>query len=326
MTRFNDRYPDLLEGNDSKLEHLVGHLNLMEHGSPSIEADAAIRKALSARSAELSQASRTGQPSLPDTPVPSLRKAGRPRHARQWNLPLRARLSLPIAAACVLALSLGAFLNGQGPATASAASILRHAATAGLAPSQISYFDYQVTNSAGFGGATKIWMQADANGQPTGMTYGPQPQIDAGLHEIVCPTASGCYADIATRFLVGSYEDIVGQNSPASLAGSQVTGQEIFDDVLCDVVRAPSGATLYFDAKTYVLQGAQWTDLEQGGAQQGPNSTWNAELSQSSTVTASQAPQRGWWYIEPNGFSSGSPDQGSQSNHVVHHVFQGSAS
>jgi hypothetical protein len=226
----------------------------------------------------------------------------------------------------VLALSLGVFLNGQSPAAASAATILRHAATAGLAPSQITYFDYQVTNSAGFGGATKIWMQADANGQPTRMTYDPQPRIDVAMHEFICPTVSDCYANIATRFLVGSYEDIVGQNSPASLAGSQVTGQQTFDGVLCDVVRAPSGATLYFDAQTYVLQGAQWTDLEQGGAQQGPNSTWDAELTQTSTVAASEAPSAGWWYVESNGFSSESPDQGSQSNHVVHRVIPRSGS
>jgi hypothetical protein len=153
------------------------------------------------------------------------------------------------------------------------------------------------------------------------MTHDPQPQYGpAG--EWLCPTKAACYANIATRFLVGSYEDIVGQNSPASLAGSQVTGHQTFDGVLCDVVRAPSGATLYFDAHTYVLRGAEWTDLEQGGAEQGPNTTWHAQLSGMRSMAASQAPRQGWWYIETNGFTTNAPDQGSPPNKVVHRVLR----
>jgi hypothetical protein len=216
---------------------------------------------------------------------------------------LRLRLVTPIMAAAVLLLSLGAYLHVQGPTPVSAQTILKQAETAGLAPDQITKFVYQVTNSANFGGSVQIWVEANADGQPARLGYEPQPQVDDATHQEVCPTAAQCYGNIATRFLVGSYEDIVGQNSPASLAGSQVTGQQTYDGVLCAVVQAPSGATLYFDAQTYVLRGAEWTDLQQGGAQHGPNSTWHAQLSSSGIVAASDAPALPWM-IETNGFSS----------------------
>jgi hypothetical protein len=311
MTTLDERYSDLLDAeHDPDLVRLVAQLDTMRHGTPSPRADMMIRHALAAHAGERTRAV-VNHPVAPHTlPSPALGKAGHARLPRlgvtgpgQWSHRLHARLSVPIAALVVLMLGLGTYLHGQSPTPVSAQTILRQAATAGLAPNQITKFVYQVTNSANFGGSVQIWVGASANGQPARLGYEPQPQYDAATHQEVCPTTAQCYGDIATRFLVGSYEDIVGQSSPPSLAGSQVTGQQTFDGVLCDVVQAPSGATLYFDAQTYMLRGAEWTDLQQGGAQHGPNSTWHAQLSSYGTVAASDAPALPWM-IETNGFTS----------------------
>jgi hypothetical protein len=320
MTALSGRYSDLLESDhDAELVALVGRLDAMRYGSPSPRADLTIRRSLISGVDE--QACPTAGSTPPRIPMQSQTRRGLRSSRVAIRFPRRtilraAGLAAPLAAAVAITLVVGSLLMGGAPTPASAATILRHAQTAGLAAGEITRFDYQITNSGGFGGSVSVWLQAGTNGQPVRMTYSPQPQYGpAG--EWVCPTKADCYANISTRFLVGSYEDIVGKNSPASLTGSQVKGQQTFDGVLCDVVRAPSGATLYFDARTYVLEGASWTDLEQGGAQQGQNSTWDAQLSHSGTV-ASPTAGLPWWYIVSQGFSNQPPDQSGPGDHVAH--------
>jgi hypothetical protein len=66
------------------------------------------------------------------------------------------------------------------------------------------------------------------------------------------------------RTLVGMYEANVGHNAPASLAGATVSGTESFDGATCYVV-ASNGATLYFDAQSYILRGVDWANPKRSG-------------------------------------------------------------
>jgi hypothetical protein len=278
MTTLDERYADLLEADDAQgLLRLVAELDAMRHGAPSRRADMTIRYALRAHAVERAHTPLSLRPHLG-----AARRAGGIR-----GLP--ARVGVAIAATVALVLGGGMYLHGPSATPVSAQTILQDAPTAGLAPNQITKFDYQVSNSANFGGSVQIWVGANTSDQPTRLGYAPQPQYDA-THQEVCPTDEQCYGNVAMRFLIGSIETVVGQTSAASLTGSQVTGQQTYDGALCDVVQAPSGATFYFDAQTYVLRGAEWTDLQQGGAQHGPNSTWHAQLSAYGIVAASDAP------------------------------------
>jgi hypothetical protein len=191
---------------------------------------------------------------------------------------------VPVGVLVMLTLGLGAYLYGRSPTPVSAQTIFRHAATAGLAPNQITQFVYQVTNTNGYGSTVQFWVQANASGQPAHLAFDPSPDDNAAI-----------------RYLVGAYEDIVGRNAPASLAGSQVTGQQTLDGALVDVVQTPRG-TLDFDAQSYLLRGADWTAQQQGGTQSAVNSTWHAQLLSDAPVSASDAPALPW-SIEPKSLS-----------------------
>jgi hypothetical protein len=296
MTVLDERYSDLLDaGHDPDLVRLVAQLDTMRQGIPSRRGDIRIRQALGAHAGELTRTTMT-QPVAP-VALPSSQRLPRVRatHRVAWSRRLHARLTVPIAALVVLMLSVGTYLHGQSPTPASAQTILRQAATAGLAPNQITHFVYQVTNTNGYGSTVQFWVEADTNGAPNRLAFDPSPDYNAAL-----------------RYLVGAYEENVGHNSPASLAGSQVMGQQTIEGALVDVVRAPSGAMLYFDAQSYVLRTADWTDQQQGGAQNAVNSTWHAQLLQYATVPASDAPALPW-HIDLHGFSSTVSDATPQS-------------
>lgn len=312
MTTIVDRYSDLLDAtSDPDLVQLVSRLDTMRRGSPTPKTDLMIRQALHARTAELPETSAMRQPAPSALPFPTLRRTGDAAPARSrvqtWNHRAHARISLPIAAMIALALAfgLGSFLPGHGPAAASAATIFRRAQTAGLAANEITHFSYRVTNSGTFGGPLQIWVLANGGGRPSRLAFTPSA-LDPSTDYNAAP-----------RFLVGAYEDVVGRNSPASLAGSTVVGKRTFDGALTDVVRAPSGATLYFDSRTYILLGADWTDLQQGGAQHGSNSTWRAELTQHGTVLPADAPALPW-EIHFNGFTQGATTSQPEGQNGVH--------
>lgn len=180
------------------------------------------------------------------------------------------RLGLGVAAAAVLALSLtvGTYIRGVAPTTASAQAVLHHATMAGLQANQITQFVYQVTSSSSFSGTTQFWVRADADGAPVGVALDRASAPDIPRH------------------LAVAYEIYDGQGPP--LGGSRLTGQQTVDGVLCDVVQEPNGTTLYFDAKTYILRGANWTDAKGG-------TPWQARLVQYSSPPAS--PASGSWHI-----------------------------
>ena len=218
--------------------------------------------------------------------------------ARRWRgrLAVPRRRSAALATVLLLALSGAAGFLGvsglTGPTPVSAQTILRHAATAGLASNQTTHFVYQITSSTGFAGATQFWVRADANGAPASVA------IDR----------TGPDSEAIPRLLVGAYEVSVAHTLPPSLAGSRVTGQQALDGVPVDVVQEPSGAILYFDAQSYVVRGADWSTDKVGtsGA-----ISWHARLLQYAAVPSSAAPA-GPWHRHGTAPPSGATPSGSQ--------------
>jgi len=132
----------------------------------------------------------------------------------------------------------------HGPATVSAQTILRHAQKAGLTPGQTTEFTYQVSDASGTS-SVQVFLQPGADGRL--QRIGLQPaQYWSG------------------RALAAMYEANVGHNAPASLDGATVSGTQSFDGATCDVVTS-NGNTLYFDAQSYILRGADWTNPKQSG-------------------------------------------------------------
>ena len=177
-------------------------------------------------------------------PAPKLSRARRSRALRIGGAAL--------LSACVAGAAVFGFFGQHGPTTVSAQSILRNAQKAGLTAGQTTQFTYQVSVSGG-SSSVQIFLQPGPDGRL--QSIGLQP----GESESGGP-------------LAGMYESNVGHNTPASLAGSTVSGTQTFDGVTCDVVQTPDGATLYFDAQTYILMGGDWTNPKQ------PNVAWHAVL------------------------------------------------
>src|SRR5437879_5091757 len=148
MTTLDERYSDLLDAeHDPDLVRLVAQLNTMRHGTPSPRADTTIRHALRAHAVERTR-----------TPM-SLRSRLGVEPRGWWIRGLHARVGVAIVATAALVLGAGMYLHGPSATPVSAQTILRAAATAGVAPNQITKFVYQVTNSANFGGPVQIWVE-----------------------------------------------------------------------------------------------------------------------------------------------------------------------
>jgi hypothetical protein len=193
---------------------------------------------------------------------------------RRWaRLPAAPRRRLAaLATVLLLALSGAAGvlrLGGlAGPTPASAQTILRRAATAGMAPNQVTHFVYQITSSTGFADTRQFWVQADANGRPERVAFDGTGPLSVGI----------------VRQLAAAYDF-----GPSS-SGSRMVGQQTLDGHTVDVVQNPAGAITYFDAQTYIVQGADWTMKE------GPlaGSSWHSRLLQYGTVPASAVPAVSW--------------------------------
>jgi hypothetical protein len=187
---------------------------------------------------------------------------------------LRLWMSAPIVALAVLVLGTGVYIHNQGPTPVSAQTILRHVQTAGLVPNQVTYFSYQVTSSTGTSGTRQFWIRADAGVRPAGVLA-----TDAGSEGLV-------------RMLVAAYEVGPGQTPQSSLSASQMAGQRTLDGHVVDVLTLPH-RTLYVDAQSYVVRGADWS--VPAGAKNGATaSSSQARLLQYGTVPLSSVPAGGW--------------------------------
>jgi hypothetical protein len=214
----------------------------------------------------------------------------RPRAAspRPLMRRLRLRLSAPIAAVAVLAVGAGAYFHNQGPTPVSAQTILRHTEMAGLASNQVTYFKYQITSSTGYSGTGQFWVKANAGGMPVGVAFdGADP------------------ASIGTgRLLVAAYEAKANGALPHPLAASELAGQQTLDGHAVDVVKLSNGVTLYVDAQSYVVRGADWSATKAG-----VTATGQARLLQYGTVPLSTVPA-GIWHMHgapPPSSAAGKP-------------------
>jgi hypothetical protein len=214
-------------------------------------------------------------------PAPHLARADdavmRAIHAERRTAPalpqirrrLHLRLSLPLVAILAAVLGVGAYVHQQTPATASAQVILQHAAKAGLVADQVTRFVYQVSSSTGYAGTSDVWVRADASGAPQQVATGTGDTI--ALH-------------LARALEVYSAE-------PASDTESQVTGHTTLDGVQVDEIQPYAGGpTIYVDATSYLVRGADWTEKEGSDA----GSTWQARLTQFGTVPGSSVPATYW--------------------------------
>lgn len=252
---------------------LVADLQTAYRQPPPLDAvDVAIRRAVEARVAQRTLPQRVTSPRL------------------------HPRLSVPIAALVVLMLSVGAYLHGQSPTPVSAQTILRHAETAGLVPNQVTHFVYQITSSTGYTGTSQFWVQADANGAPEAVTWvdgAGQASTATQIHQhplegqstlkvFTSPSPSDQLLRERVSVLTGTYEAYrYGANLPSSLASSQNLGQQTLDGVAVDIIQPARGHTLYIDARTYILRGADWSYA---------GVSWHARLLQYGAVPASAAP------------------------------------
>jgi hypothetical protein len=202
---------------------------------------------------------------------------------------LRVRLTAPIAALALLAAGAGAYLHNQGPTPVSAQTILRRVETAGLVPNQITHFAYQITGSTEYSGTSEFWVRANAGGMPVGISFGSaNPQS--------VPQSIG-----TARLLIAGYEAEANGSLPPSLAGSQVTGQQTFDGHAVDVVKLSNGVTLYVDASSYIVRGADWSATKNGRTD-----TMQVRLLQEGTVPLNSVPAGTWHLHGAAGSSSAS--------------------
>jgi hypothetical protein len=244
---------------------LITDLRAAYRRSPPLDAvDGTIRRAVAARAAQQ------------DAPE---RRLG----SRRW-LP---RLSVPLAALVLLTLGLGTYLHGQSPTPVSAQTVLQRAAAVRLGPNQATHAIYRLTASGGYTGTADVWVGTDAQGAPsefaltvTGAKDGqPAPELSgqsvltgqtlrvydpASNTVTVYPQNALDQGSQLQEMFVGA---LAAQKVSRMLAAQHQTAaqaqQQTLDGVSVYAVSVGgAGETFYFDAQSYILEGADWT---QGG-------------------------------------------------------------
>lgn len=283
MTTPVERYADLTDQYDPDLTRVVSDLDeACARLTLPPDQDAAIMRNLKAQAH--SKPARRRFPSLRPRVPGRLASAG-------------------VSVALILA-GAGAYLHEQGAATASAQTILRHAATAGISPTRAAHSVYRLTTSRGDSGSVDVWIEADASGSPVGFALtqtmaragAAEPQLSSRRLQIgetvqtydpSTNTVQTAPADSSSRQLATMFAGpfiAVHLSSLASQQGVHVLPERTVDGAQVDVLQVGSGAdasTFYFDTQSYVLRGVDWT---QGGV------SWQARLARYATVPLSSVP------------------------------------
>jgi hypothetical protein len=286
MTSLTERFPDLADRGDPELMRVITDL---DDACSSLtlppERDAAILRAMTSHAAQAA-----GQPTRS-------RLAGlRPR----WP----ARLTAAVTAAAVILTAGGVYLHGQGAATASAQTILRHAAVAGISASRAAHSTYRLTTSRGDRGTADVWIEADASGTPVGFALTQtlaragalHPQLSSRRLQIgatvqtynpATNTVQTTPADSSSRQLASMFAGPLIAYHLSALAsqhGVRVLPRTTLGGAKVDALQVGVGhdaTTFYYDAESYVLRGIDWTSNRVA---------WRARLVRSATVPLKDVP------------------------------------
>jgi hypothetical protein len=196
---------------------------------------------------------------------------------------LRLRLSLPIAALVALSLSIGMYIHTLAPAPVSAQTVLRHAETAGLVPNQVTHFVYHISSPAGANGTVQFWVRANANGKPESVAVN-------GAGDSIPDGAATPGLGLALA-LVFEYDVYNANSLPAAVTDNDAVSQQTLNGAPVDVLRSTSGQTLYFDAQSYILRGADWLPSLNGVS---TRTAGSARLLQYGTVSDGGVPAGAW--------------------------------
>jgi hypothetical protein len=224
----------------------------------------------------------------------------------QWRA-ARWRLTSLILAAVVAVGGIGAYLHGQGPTPVSAQVVLHRAAAVSPGPQSAAHSIYRISAGTGVTGTADAWIGTDAYGAPTEFALTqtmfdngkPAPDLSGRLvqtdrvfqvYDPATNTVTMSAAGRPVRFVVTSSSPstpiqdlermfvgtLVAQKLSRALdAGMHPNAfklqQQTLDGVSVYALKFDGTAnqTFYFDAQSYALEGADWT---QGGR------SWQARL------------------------------------------------
>ncbi|MBV9279524.1 MAG: hypothetical protein JOZ41_05545 [Chloroflexi bacterium] len=269
---------------------LLADLQAAYRRSPALDAvDGAIRRAVEARIAQ---------------------RAAPERRARsRWLLP---RLSAVTATLLILMLGLGTVLRGQTPTPVSAQTVLHRAAAAGPGPNEATHATYHVSSTDGSSGTADVWIGYDGNGAATKLaltltmsqTGHSGSNLNASLAEAgtgllqvynsgdgpgqipvpgtpdqsASPTTISSAVSPPGQVLKGIVVGTLLAQKLAKQPNAFTLRQETLDGVPVYALQPADsgGVTYYFNAQSYVLEGADWV---QGGV------SWRARLDPASYRT-----------------------------------------
>jgi hypothetical protein len=273
MNPLRERYPDLLgEQDDPALRACVADLDATRAVfTLPPERDAAIARVL-----------------CTEAPLP-VRPPVRPSFHRLTSVPWptrRWRLAPLLMAVLLLGSGLGVYLHGAGPTPVSAQTVLQRAAAVRPGPNQATHALYRLTGSGGVTGTADVWVGTDAQGAPsefaltvTGAQDG-QPAPEFSGQSVLTGQTLKEYAPASNTVTVypqGAVDQgpqlqerfvgaLAAQQVSRLLAAQQQTAapaqQQTLDGVAVyavSVAVAGAGETFYFNAQSYILQGADWT-------------------------------------------------------------------
>jgi hypothetical protein len=271
MTPLTDRYPDVLgDQDDPALLACVADLDATRAiFTLPPERDAAIARVLFA-DAPL--------PARPTVRPPLHRLTALPWPARRW------RLAPLMMAVLLVGSGLGVYLHGTGPTPVSAQTVLQRAAAVRPGPNQATHAIYRLTASGGLTGTADVWVGTDAQGEPlefaltvTAARDGkPAPELSG--QSVLTGQTLRAYDPVSNTVTVSPWgtsdqdqqllETFIGalaaQKVSQALAAQQQTAaqaqQQTLDGVSVYAFSvAGAGETFYFNAQSYILQGADWT-------------------------------------------------------------------
>jgi hypothetical protein len=209
---------------------------------------------------------------------------------------LRLRVAAPISALVMVALSLGAYLHGQGPTLASAQTVLHRAAAASPGADQATHATYRLSASGGLTGTASVWIGFDASGSPTQFSLtqtmlndgNPAPGLSTTLgaggqtllraydpaHSPLMVPSSATPAQALEGMFVGTLlaQKLSRQPSAFKLEQQTLDGVPVYALKL----GASGNQTYYFSAKSYVLEVADWVQDDR---------SWHARLDPASYRT-----------------------------------------
>jgi hypothetical protein len=253
------------------------------------------------------------------------RPLGVPKGRQRW--PLRLRLGFAVALAGAAIAAAVAVLGLAGTAgTASAETVLRHAAAVRFAADEAVHLDYsvQVTLSARTSSGTgDVWVETDANGTPTlvaeTLSLRKLPSAPPQLVERAIETPAGVYTYAAGHNAIEIPSHTVSSLPPQSptvplpaflfngatvaqrlqqlgagaQGGARLLGQRTLDGFTVDAIQVdgwPNGDSLrtifYFDAQSHLLRGFDVANTDASY----DAASWQVRLASEQTTRADSVP------------------------------------